>query len=132
MIEDKSHSVTVFMTSMILMVLLSEDQVTHFHGGEVSYAVKLKHDFHITAGETFIAPANIIIAWPGFVNVAVCKVIQAEDAIGQLTQTLGHAGKQKKNSCRGYLLDQSQRWTLDGSSVTAIYCFAEVKNCQEA
>lgn len=118
------------------MVLPSQDQVTHFHGGEVSDAVELKHDFHVAAGETLIAPTNIVIAWPSFVNVAVCEVIRAEDAVGQLTQTLGHAGKQKnkellRSTSSLDLQEQSHRWTLGGSSVAAIYCFVEVKNCQE-
>lgn len=97
--KDKSHRFILFITSTILVVLSSQYQETHFHGGEVSCAVELKHDFHITAGEAFIAPAHIVIAWPSFVNVAVCKVIQTKDSIGQLTQTLGHTGKQKKKSC---------------------------------
>lgn len=80
----------------MLLDVASHYEQTHFHGGEVSNAVELKHDFHITAREALIAPAHIVVARPGLVDVAACKIIQTKDSIGQLTQTLGHAGKQKK------------------------------------
>lgn len=94
--EDKSDLFTLFPTGIILILFTSHYEETHFHGGEVSNAVKFKHDFHITAREALIAPAHIVVAWPSFVDVAACKIVQAEDSIGQLTQALGHAGKQKK------------------------------------
>lgn len=94
--EDKSGVFTAFPTGIIPILFTFHYEEAHFHGGEVSNAVELKHDFHITAREALVAPAHIVVAWPSFVDVAACKIIQAEDSIGQLTQALGHAGKQKE------------------------------------
>lgn len=71
---------------------------THLHGGEVSCAVKLKHDFHKSTGEALVAPANVVVPGPHIVDVTLCEIIQATHSISQLAQTLCHAEKQRKSS----------------------------------
>lgn len=71
-------------------------QEPHLHGGEVAYAVKLKHDFDISTGEALISPAHEVVPGPHVVDVTVCKIIQATHSVSQLAQTLSHTEKQRE------------------------------------
>lgn len=74
-----------------------DDRETHLHAGEVSRAVELKHDFNVSAGEARVAPTHIVVPRPHVVDVAVCEIVQAADAVRQLAQTLRHTEGQGNN-----------------------------------
>lgn len=75
-------------------------QEPHLHGGEVSYAVKLKHDFNISTGEALISPTHVVVPGPHIVDVTVCKIIQATHSIRQLAQALCHTETQRQKSVK--------------------------------
>lgn len=70
--------------------------MSHHHCGEISYTVKLKHDLHVSARETLIAPTHVVVAGPHVVHVALCEIVQSAHAIRQLAQSLCHTGNRDR------------------------------------
>ena len=57
--------------------LLERDNADYLHGREVSWSVKLELHFNTARAEALILPANIVIAWPHTVLVALREVVQS-------------------------------------------------------
>lgn len=57
--------------------LLERDNADYLHGGEVPWSVKLEFHFNRARAEALVLPANVVIAWPHTVLVALCEIIQS-------------------------------------------------------
>lgn len=66
--------------------LLERDNAEYLHGGEVPWSVELKLHFNTARAEALVLPANIVIAWPHAVLVALREVVQSQHTVRQLAQ----------------------------------------------
>lgn len=60
--------------------------LSYLHGGEVPWAVKLELHFHSAFAEALVLPANVVVARPHAVLVALGEVIQPQHSICELPQ----------------------------------------------
>lgn len=57
--------------------LLERDNADYLHGSEVPWSVKLELHFNRACAEALILPANVVIAWPHTVLMALCEIVQS-------------------------------------------------------
>lgn len=82
----------------------------YLHGGEVPGSVKLELHFNRARAEALVLPANVVIAWPHAVLVALREVVQPQHTVRQLAQTTIQMPSEKKQQLGRTAVRRAQMW----------------------